>query len=131
MTLLRKIYTDNSTIGKLSIDDYECWCLEPTARRQDGKPVCIPKGRYKVEMRESAKHKMMVPGLLEVPGRTDIEIHIGNKAGSFEATDTLGCILPGKDHMVDWVSDSRIAFNELIPLMVKALKEGELFINVV
>lgn len=128
MTLLRKIYTKNSTIGKLSIDDYECWSLEPSARRQDGKPLCIPKGMYQVTIRKDKDTRLSydVPELLNVPGRTDILIHIGNKP-----EDTLGCILVGKSHLVDWVSDSKTAFNELMPRIEAALKEGELFINVV
>lgn len=125
MRLTRKIYSNLSTIGEFEFDGFECWILEPT-RRKNGGPVCIPPGSYKVEIRDSFKHKMKVPGLLNVPGRTDIEIHIGNYP-----KDTLGCLLPGKEKAVDFVGKSKEAFEELYPKVEQACKEGDVFINVI
>ncbi len=51
---------------------------------------CIPQGTYTARRRFSPKHHGEVFGLLDVPGRSDIEIHAGNTA-----KDSLGCILLG------------------------------------
>lgn len=126
MKLIRKIYTNNSTIGLLSLDNFECWILEPPSRRNNSNPVCIPSGTYKIVMRWSEKNKMEVPEITGVPGRTDIEIHAGNYP-----KDTEGCLLPGKTHQVDYVSDSKLTCSILFPLIKEAIKNGELFISVI
>jgi len=126
MKLIRKIYTNKSTLGILSIDNFECWILEPPERRNGSDIVCIPSGTYKVIMRWSEKNKMEVPGIEGVPNRTDIEIHPGNYP-----KDTQGCLLPGKTHQVDFVSDSKETCSVLFPLIKEAIKDGELFINII
>jgi len=110
----------------MQIDKFICDTLEPTIRKQEGKPVCIPSGTYQVKIRWSDKNKMMVPGLLGVPNRSDIEIHIGNAP-----KDTLGCILPGNHTQMDWVSNSKDTFSKLFPLIDQACKDGDVFINVI
>ena len=129
--LTRKFYSDNSTIGYLVFDDFNCWILEPPSRKNGDSPVCIPSGTYKIEMRWSEKHQMEVPGLLNVPGRTDIEIHPGNfEQGAAGKDDSLGCLLPGDDYSTDFVSNSKVTFSKLSSLIQASLKEGDLFINI-
>lgn len=126
MKLIRKIYTNNSTIGKFSFNDFECWMLEPPSRKVEGDVVCIPSGTYKMEWRWSNAHNMFLPGLLKVPGRSDIEIHPGNYP-----KDTKGCFLPGDGQSVDYVSNSRATCKKLFPLIEKAIGEGDLFFDVI
>lgn len=130
--LTRKVFTSNSTIGDLVFEDFGCWVLEPPLH---GNLVCIPPGIYKIEWRWSPAHKRFVPGLLDVPGRTDIEIHPGNFEGSKNQNgvvkfDSKGCLLPGENHGVDFVSNSGNTCNKLFPLIEQACKEGDLFIDV-
>ncbi len=52
--------------------------------------TAIPYGEYCVKYRWSNKNKMLVPGLCDVKGFGDIEIHVGNSSA-----DCAGCILVG------------------------------------
>ena len=71
------------TLGVLTVDGtHEGYTLEPL--------VPIPVGTYQVNLRFSNKRQRMVPGILDVPGYTDIEIHWGNYP-----KDTEGCLLVG------------------------------------
>lgn len=51
---------------------------------------CIPPGEYVAYRRKSPKRGYQLFGLLAVPGRSDIEIHVGNTVA-----DSSGCILVG------------------------------------
>lgn len=51
---------------------------------------CIPAGTYHVKRRWSPKHQRNVYGLLNVPGRSDIEIHSANDARELEGCIALG-----------------------------------------
>ena len=53
--------------------------------------------------------KKQVPGIFNVPGRSDIEIHPGNRA-----PDSRGCILVGQQIGNDVVFSSRLAFDALL-----------------
>ena len=125
LTLERKWLTDKSTIGELSVDGtYECVILEPPKLYQGQENVpdktCVPEGAYYVILAFSPKHKRVTPLLVGVPGRTEVEIHIGNFP-----QDTLGCLLAGLDHGEDEVSGSTLAFGELFAKMSGANQAGE------
>jgi hypothetical protein len=62
------------------------------------------------------------PELLDVPGRSEIRIHIGNKP-----EDSLGCTLVGETHgpQPDWVSASKVAFERLMVECRAAEDRGE------
>lgn len=69
---------------------------------------------------------MEVPLLLDIPNRTDIEIHIGNKP-----EDTTGCILVGRTHpQQDFIGESKLAFEELMPKIKQGIKDGDVFITI-
>lgn len=51
---------------------------------------CVPAGTYLCRLRFSPKHDREVYELQNVPGRDDVEIHIGNVVD-----DTQGCLLIG------------------------------------
>lgn len=119
-------FTDKSTIGELFFDSlFECFTLELSARKKDGVKNCIPAGRYEILMLHSARFEMDTPHLQDVPGRTFIEIHPGNRP-----EDTEGCILLGQGKDVDWVSSSRAAYQALIPKIEAKLAVGKLFIEI-
>jgi len=54
----------------------------------------------------------ITPELLDVPGRTAIRIHIANKP-----EDLLGCTAVGITANVDWVGQSKVAFEQLMELL--------------
>ena len=104
LTLVRDLLTDQSTTGRLYLGGhFECFILEPPG------DTAIPVGVYPVVMRWSPKRQITLPGVEDVPGRTDIEIHVGNGPG-----DTEGCLLPGQLRVTDWVASSRLAFDALM-----------------
>lgn len=126
MILNRVTFTDKSTIGNLLLDGLlQCFTLELSARKQDGVKNCIRPGNYEVIMEWSARFQMNTPHLLNVPGRTFIEIHPGNKPD-----DTEGCILLGQTVDTDWVGSSRAAYQELMPKLARKLASGKLYIGI-
>lgn len=126
LLLIRDKKTDRSTLGKLSVDGmYVCETLELPWRENQTGISCIPAGTYPVVFREDPGSKYPYPHLhvQNVPGRTWILFHIGNKPA-----DTRGCILPGMSRAKDWVGDSAIAFNRLMELLEGA-EEMELTVS--
>lgn len=128
LKLVRKIFTEKSTIGDLSIDGvYQCRILEDKDRSlySDMKlddlnkikifgVTAIPYGNYEVIISRSVRfsqlagHDIFLPELLNVPGYAGVRIHSGNKP-----ENTEGCLLTGVTYGVDTVSESRKAFEEL------------------
>lgn len=106
----RKWFTDQSSIGQLSIDgEFECFTLEPRKDQSRGKPYCIPTGTYPVQLLPSIRFQMLTPHILDVPDFDAIEIHPGNYPN-----DTHGCTLVGKSRGRDAVLESRDAFKALM-----------------
>lgn len=123
----------NRTRGILLIDGkYECFTLEDEDR--DVKVMHetrIPEGTYKIELREygghhnrySVKFPDMHVGMLQVmdvPGFTDILIHIGNNE-----KHTSGCLLVGRGVRLNSLVESTIAYQNMYIKVVKAIKRGE------
>lgn len=117
LTLKREPSTTKSTPGKLYVDGvFECYTLEDVVR--DAKiygETAIPAGTYKVIINMSNRFKRLLPLLLNVPNYEGIRIHPGNTD-----KDTDGCILPGVTRSVDFVGNSRVAFDALFAKMQKA-----------
>lgn len=140
LLLTRKIFTDQSTIGELSYNGERiCWVLEDTDRGLDNSMsepfiaskkvfgrTAIPTGGYEIIINYSNRFKKPLPLLLNVKGFTGIRIHPGNVAA-----DSDGCLLPGTDHSPDMVSNSRVAFLELVTLIQKAMETEKVFITIV
>jgi hypothetical protein len=79
-----------STTGVLLLDGQQtAFTLEPTA-------LMIPTGVYPIKMAWSPRFNRNTPHL-DVPGRTEIEIHGGNVA-----TDSDGCILVAEKRIDEW-----------------------------
>jgi hypothetical protein len=110
----RLVFTDNSSIGKLTIDgQFFCFTLEDKNREIPGAPVsewkvagktAIPVGTYKLVIDWSVRFKRWMFHLLDVPGFGGIRIHSGNTDA-----DTEGCILVGTNRATDEVLNSRVA----------------------
>ncbi len=92
LTLNRLADTGVSTFGQLIDAEQNEICKTLELGWHDNLPdkSCIPAGTYKMAPRFSPKHGLEVWTLQNVPGRSDIEIHVGNFS-----RDTLGCILLG------------------------------------
>ena len=146
----RKTYT----IGRLAIveqvdDEYLagqrelfiCDTLEPTAlelkttvskeavlrsptKAQSLKPFAIPEGRYAVVITWSPKFKQWLPLLLGGPDFNrlfqGIRIHAGNTD-----SDTLGCILVGRNQIVGQVLESRKWLGVVKHKITAAKERGE------
>jgi hypothetical protein len=135
--LQRLVLTMKTTSGELSLDgSHLCWTLEPP-KNNPAEPVCIPAGRYGIEMSWSTRFQMDTPHLQNVPGRTLIEIHPLNDEHLVTIPDgsthwtTEGCIGPGLTRDTDWVSSSVVALKTVvIPAIESALRLGPVYIQI-
>jgi hypothetical protein len=130
----RDIRTVKSTTGKLYVNGhFECFILEDVDRGlKEGMPdaevlerkikhqTCIPAGQYKIIINHSLRFKRKLPLLLNVPGYEGIRIHMGNSDAN-----TSGCLLPGEARTIDWVANSKKAFDKLFAKIETALAAGE------
>jgi len=127
--LVRYQHGKGHTMGLLIIDGkFYCYTLEDEYRtlKKYGS-TRIPEGEYDIELKEEGgfhkryrsrfgkKHKGMLE-ICDVPGFTDILIHIGNTD-----KDTEGCILVGKCAEVYYIQQSTDAYIEIYPVISKAL----------
>ena len=120
-------FTDISTEGDLSIDGERfCWTLELPVI--DGKPgSAIPTGTYKVKVYPSPHFGRLMPLLVDVPGRSEIEIHWGNTEA-----DTRGCILLGDSLPgANFIGKSRQAFDNFWAKAQWPIERGECDIEIV
>lgn len=126
LNLIRKEFTDKSTIGDLYIDGtFFCYTLEDIVRdlkdlNNDGDfddvgegkvygKTAIPYGEYNVVLSMSNRFKKVLPEVLNVPGYSGVRIHAGNTD-----KDTHGCPLVGMTKSKDFIGMSRIAMNKLM-----------------
>jgi hypothetical protein len=130
--LIKRIHFDPEyTIGEITVDgQVKSFTLEDAVREVPGQPVAtwkipgktaIPAGEYEVRITTSARFGRPLPLLVEVPGFSGIRIHPGNTSA-----DTEGCILVGTTWGGgDWITNSRVAFNAIYPLLLGAWSRGE------
>lgn len=122
LELVRKVKTEESTVGVLSVDGkIECFTLEDKEREEKvfGK-TAIPVGQYEVGISFSNRFKKDLPILFNVPGYEGVRIHSGNTA-----EDTEGCILVGTTSARNQVLNSRIAFQKLFDKLKTAVANKE------
>jgi hypothetical protein len=124
LDLYRLFETDRSITSRVSIDGQQfCFALEPSRFKpvHEGHP-CIACGIYKIVLTLSPHFGYVTPELIDVPGRSDIRWHKGNKP-----EDSKGCTLVGESHgpQPDWVADSKDAFDRLMKLCTAAEARGE------
>lgn len=126
LKLIRKEFTDRSTIGELYVNGkFECFTLEDKDRKLEsgGKKeyavTAIPRGTYQVVNSFSNRFQKYLPELINVPQFTGVRIHPGNKA-----EDSEGCILVGTTKAKDFIGNSRVAFASLFS-KIKAVEKKE------
>lgn len=114
ITVQRNPDDGKSVLGKLSIDTdpFTCFTLEPS--KTDTAHPTTPAGRYQVKLLFSSRFQETTPHIMDVPGRSFIEVHPGN-----DPEDTEGCTLVGESEAIDWVGSSRVAFQALMAVLNK------------
>jgi hypothetical protein len=141
LQLKRETFTEQSTIGTLTIDGiFECFILEDKDRglsdtlsleqiskvKVYGK-TAIPYGRYEIDWTMSARFKVFMPILLNVKGYAGIRIHKGNTE-----IDSLGCLLCGTRKKSNMITESTLATRNLYAKIEAAKKQGQrIYINIV
>ena len=127
LSLIRKEFTTESTIGDLLIDGkFYSFTLEDMYRDKKINGVtAIPYGTYEVIINFSNRFQKPMPLLLNVPGFDGIRIHNGNKA-----EHTEGCILVGFTKGKDFIGNSKSAFIQFMPKLQAGLKTGKVFIEI-
>lgn len=141
----RRWKKETYTIGRLYVDGvYFCNTLEDKCRglkqtdsiyfikqRKVYGETAIPSGTYTVAMNViSPKYAAIawywqlcqgkMPRLFNVPGFEGILVHPGN-----DPTQTLGCLLVGKNTKVGQLTESKATFKALYKEMKKAYDAGE------
>jgi len=129
LKILRKEFTENSTIGDFLIDGESYFYVLEDMIREPGVKVpgktAIPEGRYQVIIDQSTRFKRAMPHVLNVPGFEGIRIHAGNVA-----KDTEGCPLLGYTKSKDFVGNSRLAFNRFFDILYEALIHDKVYLTV-
>lgn len=130
-----KWLTHVSTISEMSIDGKkECFVLEDVVRpagvKVHGK-TAIPAGEYDVKMTMSNRFKKIMPLVYNNPkdlsvvdskgvSWAGVRIHAGNTD-----EDTDGCLILGKNRLVNMVIDSRPVVASVYHQIETALAKGE------
>lgn len=130
LTLYRMKESAVCTLGRIETEDAHQLCTtleEPWVdANKDGisdrNVSRIPAGEYVFRRYLSPKRGIELFKTEDVPGRTAIEIHVGNTTA-----DTEGCILVGSGFGTNCVTGSRLAFEKFM----KELKNENTFTLVV
>ena len=120
--VLRYHENDNTVLGLLFGADFICYTLENTTKK-------IPLGKYKLGLRTYGHHhdkyKQMFSDIhggmievLNVSGRSDILIHIGN-----DYWDSEGCLLVGNTSSYDFIGNSKTTYIEVYKIIADAIKD--------
>ena len=92
VTLYRLAYTSMGVFGQLRVDGFECFTVERPWAKNMPSVSCIPTGKYALIPRKYNRGGYNAYEIMDVPGRTEIKIHKGNRA-----KDVQGCIAPGTE----------------------------------
>ena len=140
LPLIRSIFTEKSSIGKLILPDggffysledkdrglKQSMSISEIASIKIPTLTAIPYGRYELAITYSPRFKRRLPILLSVPGFIGVRIH----NGSF-STNTEGCILLGKHNpSADFINGSVDAIQEFIPMLEKWMEMDKVFIDI-
>jgi len=132
LKVIRKIFTNKSTIGELHINGkFFCYTLEDKDRYVEQGGVkefgitAIPRGTYNVVLSFSNRFQKYLPEILNVPQFAGIRMHTGNKP-----EDTEGCILVGKIKMKDFIGESGKTFSAFMAELKKVEKKEKITIEI-
>lgn len=129
LTLQRKWLSDRATIGELFVNGaFFCFALEDHLRALGVKvkgQTAIPAGSYQVVLTWSNRFQKVMPRLVNVPMFDGCLIHAGNTE-----RDTAGCILVGRKHAENQISDSRAAFVDLYNLLAATVVREKIGIEI-
>lgn len=105
ITLHRFEQNDRHSLGKLGIwqsesyklwnEVFQCKTLELPWKQNLKKESCIPNGVYPVILEYSEHFKQALWEIKQVPDRSEVKIHIANRA-----SELLGCIAIGKEFTI-------------------------------
>ena len=113
LLIIRKTFTDDSTIGELFLNGEKmCDTLELPYKDNQRSISCIPAGEYSARLRyprESGSRDYLHILVKDVPNRDYILFHRGNTA-----KDSRGCILVGLKGEQDIVYNSTLALDLLL-----------------
>ncbi len=128
MLLERLIFTDQSTLGEISMDgQYFCKCLELSCRKGDeGGRLAIDPGRYEIKITYSPRFKRDTAEIMNVPGRTGIRFHPANYY-----TQLDGCVAPGFRTETNSIFESVKANDALHAEIKRRLAVAPLYISIV
>lgn len=116
ISVARQVFTPLSTRGSLTIGKNTYASIEPPNGPELHQPGIFTAKLYlSPEWTRKVGYPFWVP-LVDVPGRTGIEIHIGNGP-----KDTLGCTCVGMNGSADWVGSSEDAFYRLMHEILGAI----------
>jgi hypothetical protein len=110
ITVLRQYVSEKCTSGYLAVNGkIICYSLERPWKDNQENISSIPSGRYSALLRYDKKDKWRIQ-LKNVPGRTGVQIHIGN-----EVDQSKGCVLVGAKLNDDLCSlqESSVAYKKL------------------
>ncbi len=123
--LEREVFTDESIIGSLYMNSHKiCDTLELPYRNNKKNESAIPCGLYDLCIRsgaDSTKYKYVHLQVLEVPNRSFILFHIGNRA-----KDSKGCILTGMSRQKDMVLNSKKAHTLLMQIILDNMNHSNM-----
>lgn len=137
ITVERKIFHNDCTLGNLYIDDkWYCHTLEDVVRNKIVDKItnfikifgktAIPYGKYEIIVNYSNKFKRLLPLLLNVPFFTGIRLHYGRSS-----LNSLGCILVSKksdNSKKQLLFDNKEAQNFITNLIAEKQKTEKIFI---
>lgn len=112
--VIRTYYKDCTISRVITETGFNCFGLELPWNNNEQNYSCIPEGEYEYTKGKNSLGKPVL-NILNVPNRSEIQVHIGNFVKQI-----LGCLLVGtsltyidKDSTVD-VSSSGVALNKLL-----------------
>lgn len=125
MLLELRRFHSNPTYGLLVVGSHTFFTLELPWKDNQVRSSCIPVGGYKLSITESPKFGRVIY-VHDVPGRSEILFHVGNKL-----SDTQGCILVGGALEIgseNPLTGSKKAFDRLLKI-VSSEKSNALIIS--
>ena len=119
--IIRFAYHSAGTLGRLysdrddmiGVDDFICYILERPWIHNQRNVSCIPDGQYEVAPDEEGRY-VDHPEIQDVPGRSEIIIHVANQVHEIE-----GCLAPGTSYNMTpagepSVISSRVAYEKVL-----------------